>query len=231
MTIALQFHNVTFGYTEAKNVISDVNFALKEGLSYALVGPTGQGKSTTASLMARLYQPVSGTISLYGKQLSEWDKAELYTTIGFILQDPFLFSGTILDNIIYGNKSLEKYADIEDKARFAVFEEYLTKEGYGDLIERFPGGVATEVTNNSENISLGQKQIINFVRVILRKPKFLILDEATANLDTITEQLLQKILDSLPKATTKVIIAHRLNTVKNVDQVLLIAGGKVEIQQ
>jgi ATP-binding cassette, subfamily B, bacterial len=111
------------------------------------------------------------------------------------------------------------------------FEKILIDKGLDKLIALFPDRLKNEVTNNSANISLGQKQIINFVRVILRSPSFLILDEATANLDTITEKLLQEILDKLPKDTTKVIIAHRLNTIKNVDQIFQVGGGRVEIMK
>ncbi len=228
MTPALVFDSVSFAYSGGKEVLREVSFSLEVGKSYALVGPTGQGKSTTASLMSRLYQPTSGTITIAGKLLNTWPEDELAAHIGFILQDPFLFSGTVLDNIIYGNVQFDRFSDSTFERRFSEFEKILIAQGLHDLIARFPDGLKTDVSNNSENISFGQRQIVNFLRTILRKPKLLILDEATANLDTVTEQLLQKIMDALPSDVTTVIIAHRLNTVKNVDQVFLVGALSVE---
>ena len=216
-------------------VLNNVSFALEKGKTYAFVGPTGEGKSTTASLMSRLYDPTSGDVIFQGKNLRDWDADDLYWEIGFILQEPYLYSGSVLDNIVYGNKDFEKYSRVFDtdeteEQEYAEFEEVLKQKGLYKLIHVFPEGLKTMVTNNSENISLGQKQIINFMRIMLRNPSFLILDEATANLDTVTEQLLQEILDSLPKETTKMIIAHRLNTIKSADQIFAVGGGKVRIQ-
>ncbi len=245
----LEFKNVSFRYNpQAEDVLENVSFSLEIGKSYAFVGPTGEGKSTTASLMARLYKPTTGQILFQEKDLQAWEANELYHQIGFILQEPYLFSGTVLDNLIYGNDKLTKYtspaastptvtagnesnqlnSNLSNSPSESEFLELLTTKGLAKLIEVFPEGLKTVVTNNSDSISLGQKQIINFLRIILREPSFLILDEATANLDTITEKTLQEILDSLPKTTTKMIIAHRLNTIKNVDQVFLVGGGKVK---
>jgi ATP-binding cassette, subfamily B, bacterial len=145
-----------------------------------------------------------------------------------------LYTGSVLDNIVYGNQDFVKYSRIFEDGEtkdqeYAEFEEVLKQRDLFKLLHIFPEGLKTQVTNNSENISLGQKQIINFMRVILRNPSFLILDEATANLDTVTEQTLQEILDGLPKSTTKMIIAHRLNTIKTADQVFMVGGGKVRI--
>jgi ATP-binding cassette, subfamily B, bacterial len=238
MNTTIEFKNVSFGYSQdAPLVLNDISLTLEKGKSYAFVGPTGQGKSTTASLMARLYEPTSGQILFQGKDLKDWDSQALYSEIGFILQEPYLFSGTVLDNIVYGNPDFKQYSMVFDEsgtteeAEYESFLVILKNKGLEKLIDLFPDGLKTVVTNNSENISLGQKQIINFLRVIIREPSFLILDEATANLDTITEKLLQQILDSLPKTVTKMIIAHRLNTIKDVDQVFLVGGGKVEVRE
>jgi ATP-binding cassette, subfamily B, bacterial len=233
MSAILQFKNVTFSYTpDSKKILNNVSIELGEGKSYALIGPTGEGKSTTASLMSRLLNPNSGEIIFQNKDLLDWEEVDLYKQIGFILQEPYLFTGTLLDNIVYGNDDLIHFSSAFNpnvsKEEGKKFEKILTDKGLDKLIALFPDRLKTEVTNNSANISLGQKQIINFVRVILRSPSFLILDEATANLDTITEKLLQEILDKLPRTTTKVIIAHRLNTIKNVDQVFQVGGGRVE---
>jgi ATP-binding cassette subfamily B protein len=142
-----------------------------------------------------------------------------------------------MENIVYGNtlynydfSSLQSKSHEDDNASstlFTEFEEVLKQKNLYQLINIFPEGLQTKVTNNSENISLGQKQIINFMRIILREPSFLILDEATANLDTVTESILQKILDSISKDTTVLIIAHRLNTIKDADQIFLVGGGRI----
>ena len=233
MSTILQFNNITFSYaSDSKVILNNISLELEQGKSYALIGPTGEGKSTTASLMSRLLTPTSGTILFHNKDLQEWKESDLAKEIGFILQEPYLFSGTLLDNIVYGNDELMHFSSAFNpnvsKEEGKEFEKLLAEKGLDKLIALFPDRLKTEVNNNSANISLGQKQIINFVRVILRSPSFLILDEATANLDTITEKLLQEILDKLPTTTTKVIIAHRLNTIRNVDQIFQVGGGRVE---
>ena len=230
----LEFQNVSFQYSlDSKKILNNVSLQLEQGKSYALIGPTGEGKSTTASVMSKLLTPTSGQVIFQGRNLLDWQGDEIYAQIGFILQEPYLFSGTLLDNIVYGNDSLALFSStfnpVVSKEEGKQFENLLHQQGLDKLIDLFPDRLKTEVSNNSANISLGQKQIINFVRVILRQPSFLILDEATANLDTITEKLLQEILDKLPSKTTKVIIAHRLNTIKNVDRVFQVGGGRIEI--
>jgi ATP-binding cassette, subfamily B, bacterial len=232
----LEFKNVSFQYDVGqKMILKDVSFSMDAGKTYAFVGPTGEGKSTTASLISRLYEPTAGEIVFQNKNLNDWSSEDLYWEIGFILQEPYLYTGSVLDNIVYGNRDFIKYSRIfeNDETKnleYAEFEEVLKQKDLSRLLHIFPEGLKTQVTNNSENISLGQKQIINFMRVILRNPSFLILDEATANLDTVTEQSLQEILDGLPESTTKMIIAHRLNTIKTADQVFMVGGGKVKSQ-
>lgn len=211
----LEFENVIFGYDE-KQIIKNMNFTLEQGKTYALIGPTGGGKSTTASLMARLYDPQQGLVKLYNKDIRTYTEEDRTKAIGFILQEPFLFSGTIGDNIRYGNSDLANKSNAE-------LIEILKDNNLLDLISGFENGVATNIENNG--ISIGQKQIISFIRVILRQPQLLILDEATANIDTVTEQNLQDIINQLPETTTKVIIAHRLNTIKKADQIFFINQG------
>ena len=219
--LLMKFDNVSFGYNPENMILKDINIDLDEGKTYALVGPTGGGKSTTANLMARLYDASEGRIFFKGKDIRSYDFETLSKHIGFILQEPFLFTGTLADNIKYGNNEIAKFDDEQLEAK-------LKELGLEKLIEKFNEGLKTEVKSGSENISLGQKQLIAFVRVLLRQPKLLILDEATANIDTVTEELLQHILDQLPKETTKVIIAHRLNTIENADQIFFISGGSIE---
>lgn len=218
----MSFKNVSFNYPEHKDtkVLNDVNFNMVKGKTYALVGPTGGGKTTTASLIARLFDPTEGEIYLSGRDIRSYTHEERTSKIGFILQEPFIFSGTIKDNIIYGNKEYEEVSTNELK-------EILHKSGLEKLMERFDNGIDTQIAGNSNTLSLGQKQIIAFVRAVLRKPELLILDEATANIDTITEQLLEEILNKLPKETTKVIIAHRLNTIENADEIFFVNGGTI----
>ncbi|HEX5429716.1 MAG TPA: ABC transporter ATP-binding protein [Patescibacteria group bacterium] len=216
----LAFQNVSFHYPDGKDVLRDINFTLKRGKTYALVGPTGGGKTTTASLMARLYDPTSGKVEFLGRDIRSYSPRERGDGIGFILQEPFLFTGTVRDNLLYGN---HEYVDFSNDQLNAVLEQ----DGLSKLLSRFTDGLDTEVTVSGNSISLGQKQLIAFMRAFLRKPKLLILDEATANVDTVTEQLLEEILTKLPKDTTKVIIAHRLNTIKRADQIFFINAGEI----
>ncbi len=216
----VRFENVGFGYVEGNAVLDNISITLERGKTYAFVGPTGGGKTTTASLMARLYDPTSGIIIMDGRDLRSFTSSELADTIGFILQEPYMFTGTVRDNIVYGNAQYEHTTDDE---LIAVLKEHNLEE----LLSRFPGGLSAPVSTGSEGLSLGQRQLIAFMRVLLRKPKLLILDEATANIDTVTEQLLDEILHKLPKETTKVIIAHRLNTIAEADEIFFVNGGHV----
>jgi len=216
----IKFKDVSFSYPNGKEVLYKINFELKKGNTYAFVGPTGGGKTTTASLIARLYDPTKGKILFNGKDIRSYTPEERTKKIGFILQEPFLFTGTIKDNILYGN---EKYNDYSNEQ----LTEVLTEAGLESLIEKFESGLESEVTTSGDGISLGQKQLIAFIRTILRKPELLILDEATANIDTVTEQLLEDILRKLPDTSTKVIIAHRLNTIENADEIYFVNSGEV----
>ena len=217
----LAFDHVTFGYPDAgKDVLHDINFALERGKTYALVGPTGGGKTTTASLMARLYDPTKGTVYLAGRDIRSYAPSERAKRIGFILQEPFLFSGTVRDNILYGN---EEYANHTN----AQVVDLLEQSNLTKLLARFGDGLDTKLSTSGDAISLGQKQLIAFMRAALRHPDILILDEATANIDTVTEQLLEEILEKLPAETTRVIIAHRLNTIENADEIFFVNGGEV----
>jgi ATP-binding cassette subfamily B protein len=218
----LEFKNVSFKYPDGKQVLSDINFTLEKGKTYALVGPTGGGKTTTASLMARLYDPTNGNIFLSGKDIRSYPFEERAQKIGFILQEPFLFTGTVRDNIIYGN---EKYADCTNEE----LSEALKQANLSSLISRFEKGLETKVTASGGALSLGQKQLMAFIRAALRQPELLILDEATANIDTVTEQILEDILAHLPVSTTKVIIAHRLNTISNADEIFFVNGGSLTL--
>lgn len=217
----LSFKNVTFRYEDSSDVLRHISFDLKRGKTYAFVGPTGGGKTTTASLIARLYDPTEGVVELEGRDIRTYVQEERSRKIGFILQEPFLFSGTLLDNLFYGHPD---YAQATKEAREAA----LKASGLGALLANFENGLDTAIQTSGDSISLGQRQLIAFVRAVLRKPKILILDEATANIDTVTEQLLERVLQKLPKDTTKVIIAHRLNTIENADEIFFVNNGEVK---
>ncbi|HVN56963.1 MAG TPA: ABC transporter ATP-binding protein [Bacteroidales bacterium] len=216
----VHFRDVSFTYPNGREVLHKVNFDLQRGRTYAFVGPTGGGKTTTASLIARLYDSTKGTILLDGKDIRSYTPCERASKIGFILQEPLLFSGTVRDNILYGNPECSGLTNDQ-------LEKAIENATLGNLLKRFDRGLDTPIQNTGDGISLGQKQIIAFMRAILRKPELLILDEATANIDTVTEQQLEAILGKLPESTTKVIIAHRLNTIENADEIFFVNSGEI----
>jgi ATP-binding cassette subfamily B protein len=216
----ITFKQVHFKYPDGKEVLHNINFSLQPSKTYALVGPTGGGKTTTASLMARLYDPTTGQIYLDGKDIRSYSAEERSSKIGFILQEPILFTGTVKQNILYGNQAYASYSDEE-------LIKVINEAGLEKILLRFDQGLQTPLTANTDGVSLGQKQLIAFMRAVLRNPQIVILDEATANIDTVTEQLLEDILRNLPSKTTKVIIAHRLNTIQNADEIFFVNGGSV----
>lgn len=216
----LEFSHVHFSYDESREILHNICFKLERGKTYALVGPTGGGKTTTASLIARLYDPTKGLVLLNGMDIRSLTAEERSQKIGFILQEPFLFTGTVKDNILYGNELFKNHTNEE-------MEQVIRDANLGSLLAIFEEGLETKVLSGGDSISLGQKQLIAFMRAVLRNPEILILDEATANIDTITEKLLSDILDNLPKTTTRVIIAHRLNTIENADEIFFVNSGEV----
>jgi ATP-binding cassette subfamily B protein len=216
----IEFRDVSFSYPNGKDVLHHNSFRLEKGKTYALVGPTGGGKTTTASLLARLYDPTEGMVLLDGRDIRTFTPRERSQKIGFILQDPILFTGTVRDNILYGN---EQFKETSNEELTAI----LHKSNLETLLARFDEGLDTKVTLAGDGISLGQKQLIAFIRAVLRNPELLILDEATANIDTVTEKMLEDILRRLPDTTTRVIIAHRLNTIENADEIFFVNSGEI----
>ena len=218
--LRLQLKNVSFTYDDTNMVIENANLSFEPGKTYALVGPTGGGKSTLASIMSHLYDPSSGVVYLNGKDITTYSQEETTKEISVILQDPILFTGTVAQNILYANNDF-KDISTEDLTRT------LETKGFKDVISRFENGLATTINQNGAGLSIGQRQLISFMRAILREPRLLILDEATANIDTVTEAILNKTLEALPPETTKVIIAHRLNTIKEADEIMFVNGHHV----
>lgn len=218
----LDFENVSFMYEDGEDVIlKDVSFSLCRGETLALVGPTGGGKSTIAKLMIRLHDPASGHVYLDGRDIRSYHPQEISKRIGFILQDTILFTGSLGENLVYGHYDFDIYQ--KDK-----LEKMLKERHLDELMDLFDDGLDTQVSPESSDISLGQRQIISFMRAVLRDPEILILDEATANVDTVTEGKLQKILDGLNDKIALVIIAHRLNTIKSADSIIFVSPHRIE---
>ena len=213
----VEFKNVSFGYDESKTIINNFNASVKKGQKIAIVGPTGAGKTTMVKLLMRFYDVNSGEILIDGVNIKNFKRSELRSLFGMVLQDTWLFSGTIIDNIKYGklNASLE---EVKDACRAASVHHF---------IKTLPDGYNMVLNEESDNISQGQKQLLTIARVILADPKILILDEATSSVDTRTEVLIQEAMDKLMEGRTSFIIAHRLSTIKNADLILVMKDGDI----
>ena len=213
----IEFEDVDFSYVKDEKVLSDINFEVEAGQTIAIVGPTGAGKTTFVNLIARLYDVDSGSICLDGVNIKEWDLAILRKNIGYLIQDAFLFEDTILNNLKYNNPKVT-----EDNA-LEVFEEL----GALPFINSLPDGLNTSVSTENNKLSAGQRQIIALARILLRNPKILILDEATARVDTKSEKILQCAIEKASKGKTTFVIAHRLSTIFNADQIILIRDNTI----
>lgn len=215
----VEFENVSFSYEEGKEVLHDVSFTVEPGQSIALVGPTGAGKSTIVSLISRFYNVNKGRILIDGEDISKVTLASLRSQMGIMLQDSFIFSGTIEDNIRYG-KLDAKENEIREASRV------VRADGF---ISQMPDGYATEVKERGSTLSQGQKQLISFARTLISNPSILVLDEATSSIDVQTEKALQEGLNAMLKGRTSFIIAHRLSTIRGCDKIMYIdQGGIVE---
>ena len=212
ITGEVKFDDVTFSYEQGKTVLEHISFDVKPGESVALVGPTGAGKSTVVSLLSRFYDLDSGKITIDGKDISQATLHSLRSQMGIMLQDSFIFSGTIYDNIRYGRLDATE-EEIREAAKIVCADEFINemKDGY-----------MTEVNERGSKLSGGQKQLISFARTLLSDPKILVLDEATSSIDARTEKLLQQGLQKLLVGRTSFIIAHRLSTIKNCDKIMYI---------
>lgn len=213
----VEFKNVNFGYDEDKTIINDFSIDVKPGQRVAIVGPTGAGKTTVVKLLMRFYELNSGSILLDDKDIKGFNRSDLRKVFGMVLQDTWLFNGSIMDNILYGNLNATKQEVIE-ASKLAHAHHFI-----GTLNE----GYDTEINEEGTNISQGQKQLLTIARAILSDPKVLILDEATSSVDTRTEILIQQAMDNLMKGRTSFIIAHRLSTIKNADVILVMKDGDI----
>ena len=213
----VEFKDVTFGYEEGQTVLDNVNFKVEKGQSVALVGPTGAGKSTVINLISRFYDVRSGKVYIDGQDISKGTLESLRGQLGIMMQDTFIFSTTVEENIRYGRLDATEEEIIE--AAKAVCAH--------DFIMSLPNGYKTELSERGGSLSAGQKQLISFARTMLSDPKVLILDEATSSIDARTEQLLQIGIARLLEGRTSFIVAHRLSTIENCDVIMYIAGGKV----
>jgi len=213
----VQFKNVFFSYEEDGQTLSNVSFSVKEGQTVALVGPTGAGKSTIINLLSRFYELNKGQILIDGQEIKTIKRESLRSHLGFVLQDSFLFETTIMENIRFGR------LDATDEEVM----EAAKKANAHSFIMRLPDQYKTVLSQDGSGISQGQKQLLTIARAILRNPSILILDEATSSIDTITEIKIQEALTKLMNGRTSFVIAHRLNTIKNADLILVLNQGKI----
>ncbi len=213
----VEFDQVVFGYDAARPVLNNISFTVEPGQTVALVGTTGAGKTTVVNLVPRFYDVTSGTIRIDGHDVRSLTRASLRAEMAMVLQEPFLFSGTILENIRYGKLEATQ-AEVESAAKTASAH---------DFIRALPNGYDTPIGEGGGGLSQGQRQLIAFARAVLANPKLLILDEATANIDTRTEALIQTALESLLKTRTSIVIAHRLSTIQHADKIIVLEQGKI----
>ena len=213
----VKFENVKFGYNEDKIIINDFSADIKAGQKIAIVGPTGAGKTTIVKLLMRFYDLNSGKILIDGHDISEFDRGEIRKLFGMVLQDTWLFTGTIKDNIKYSKQDASD-SEVIEAAKAAHVHHF---------IKTLPNSYNMEINEETSNISQGQKQLLTIARVILADPKILILDEATSSIDTRTELQIQSAMDELMKDRTSFIIAHRLSTIKNADLILVMNNGDI----
>jgi ATP-binding cassette, subfamily B, multidrug efflux pump len=214
---SISFENVTFGYVENQPILKDINFEVKPGETVALVGPTGSGKTSTTALVHRFYDVWEGTVKVGGYDVRDLTQDSLGEHVSMVLQEPFLFSGTILENIIYAKEGATR-EDVVAAAQAVGAHEFIMK---------LPDGYETELEQRGGNLSLGQRQLLSFARAIVADSKILVLDEATASIDSYTEMLIQQALERLMEGRTGMVIAHRLATIRGADRIIVLQDGGI----
>ncbi|MBI3976541.1 MAG: ATP-binding cassette domain-containing protein, partial [Chloroflexi bacterium] len=213
----IEFRNVQFGYIPERQVLYDINLAIRPGEHVAIVGPTGAGKTSVISLACRFYDVTDGAILVDGHPVDRVTQASLRRQIGIVLQDPFLFSGTVAENLRFARP----------QAAAAELEAACRAVGLHDYIAAQPAGYATMLAERGVNLSAGQRQLLSFARALLADPRILILDEATANVDTETEAKIQEAIKLLMRGRTAIVIAHRLSTIRNADRIVVLEAGRI----
>jgi ABC-type multidrug transport system fused ATPase/permease subunit len=213
----IDFENVEFSYNETRKALKGINLNIKAGETFALVGHTGSGKTTIANLIGRFYDPTAGKVSFDNIDIRDIQVDDLRKNVSTVLQDTFVFSGTIMDNIRFGRP------DATDEEVIQAAEAV----GAGHFIKRLSEGYLTEVEERGNVLSVGERQLLSFARALLADPKILILDEATASIDTETEVVIQSAMKKLLEDRTSIIIAHRLSTIRDADQIVVLEQGNI----
>ena len=213
----VEFHDVDFSYDGKTPIIKHFSVKVKPGTNVAIVGPTGAGKTTIINLLMRFYEPTAGYITVDGVPIDKMKRADVRQLFGMVLQDTWLFSGSVEENLKYGRKNAT-LKDVMEAAKFCNIEH---------IIEALPHGYNTMISEDSDNISAGEKQLLTIARAMVANPPMMILDEATSNVDTRTEHLIQDSFEKLTNGRTSFVIAHRLSTIRNADLILVMRDGEI----
>jgi ABC-type multidrug transport system fused ATPase/permease subunit len=213
----IAFEQVNFRYNENEPVLTDFSLHIRPGETLALVGHTGSGKSSIAKLIARFYEFQEGRLTVDGHDLRTLNLAAYRAHLGVVTQTPFLFNGTVMDNVRYGQPAASDEAVLSAARRV----------GGGDWLDSLPDGLETEVGERGGGLSMGQRQLVALARVVLQNPSIFILDEATASVDPLTETLIQEGLDAVMKGRTSIVIAHRLSTIRHADRIIVLRQGRI----
>jgi ABC-type multidrug transport system fused ATPase/permease subunit len=216
----LQFKDVSFAYKGDHDILHNVSFEVKPGEIVAIVGATGAGKTTVVNLIERFYDPGRGQILLDGVDVRDWSKSGLRSHIGFVMQDVFIFSGSLIDNISLG----------QDEISMEAIQKAVREANAHEFIRRLPDGFHHEIGEGGSTLSAGERQLLSFARALAYKPKVLILDEATSSVDPETERLIQEAIFKMTKRGTTLVVAHRLSTIRKADHILVMHHGRIREQ-